>query len=72
MVATDMILDQKHFKMQEHPLSLVGRKALGVNLSDLAAMGAEPRFALVSLGLPQIPQLRRCFDTLERTAGFGR
>ncbi len=53
VVATDMILDQKHFKMQEHPLPLVGRKALGVNLSDLAAMGAEPRFALVSLGLPQ-------------------
>lgn len=34
------------------PLRLIARKSLAVNLSDLAAMGAEPRYALISLVLP--------------------
>ena len=34
------------------PLRLVARKSLAVNLSDLAAMGAQPRYALISLVLP--------------------
>ena len=38
--------------MPEDPPDLVARKLLRVNLSDLAAMGATPRFALVSLFLP--------------------
>ena len=35
------------------PLRFIARKSLAVNLSDLAAMGAQPRYAVVALGLPE-------------------
>lgn len=53
VIATDMILEGKHFNLSNDPLDLIGRKALAVNLSDIAAMGARPKYALVSLGLPE-------------------
>ena len=50
-VSTDMLLAERHFFASDDPESL-GHKALAVNLSDLAAMGATPRWALLSLALP--------------------
>ena len=50
-LTTDMLVEGRHFTAQVDPRSL-GHKSLAVNLSDLAAMGAEPRFALLALGLP--------------------
>src|SRR5262249_21652234 len=41
-----------HFRRATIAPELLGRRALAVNLSDIAAMGGEPRWALVSLGLP--------------------
>ncbi len=55
LVATvDMLVEGQHFTLGERGLSPedVGWKALAVNLSDIAAMGAQPRWALCSLGLP--------------------
>ncbi len=46
-----MLIEGRHFLADAAPRSL-GHKALAVNLSDLAAMGAAPRYALLSLGLP--------------------
>ncbi len=51
-VSTDMLLAERHFFSGDDPESL-GHKALAVNLSDLAAMGATPRWALLSLALPE-------------------
>ncbi|MDH4322378.1 MAG: AIR synthase related protein, partial [Desulfobulbaceae bacterium] len=48
----DTLLEGVHFDLRWHPAKLLGRKAAAVNLSDIAAMGATPRFALLSLGLP--------------------
>jgi thiamine-monophosphate kinase len=42
----------RHFDPRWTTSRAIGRRAMVVNLSDLAAMGAEPRYALVSLGLP--------------------
>src|SRR5690242_4104179 len=53
VVTTDAITDQVDFILSEVEPALVGRKALGVNLSDLAAMAAEPVAAVVSLVLPR-------------------
>ena len=54
MVATtDMLMDGVDFRLNEADPRRIGRKALAVNLSDLAAMGAEPMAALVSLSLPR-------------------
>ena len=50
-ISTDMLLAERHFFSGDDPESL-GHKALAVNLSDLAAMGATPRWVLLSLALP--------------------
>lgn len=50
-VSTDMLVAGRHFLPDTDPYRL-GHKALAVNLSDLAAMGATPRWATLSLALP--------------------
>jgi thiamine-monophosphate kinase len=49
---TDFVLENRHFTLDTHTPSEIGHKALARSLSDLAAMGAEPLFCLVSLALP--------------------
>jgi thiamine-monophosphate kinase len=51
--STDMLVEGVHFFADVDPRAL-GHKALAVNLSDLAAMGATPRWAMLSLALPGI------------------
>ncbi len=51
-VSTDMLLAGVHFLADADPRQL-GHKALAVNLSDLAAMGADPRWATLGLALPE-------------------
>lgn len=51
VVVTDMLLDKVHFDASEVSPELIGRKALAVNLSDLAAMGCRPTAAYVSLAV---------------------
>jgi len=53
VATTDMLMDGVDFKLDEHEPERIGRKALAVNLSDLAAMAAKPLAALVSLSLPR-------------------
>ena len=50
-VSTDMLVEGRHFAAGADPFKL-GHKALAVNLSDIAAMGATPRWATLSLALP--------------------
>ena len=52
VLTTDQMVEGVHFRIAAHPPELLGGKALSVNLSDLAAMGAEPRWALLSLFIP--------------------
>ena len=52
VVTTDMLAAGTHFFPDADPAAL-GWKALAVNLSDLAAMGAQPRWAVVAAALPQ-------------------
>ena len=52
VLTTDALVDGIHFDLRFTPPDAVGHRALAVNLSDLAAMGAEPRAALLSLLLP--------------------
>jgi thiamine-monophosphate kinase len=51
-ITTDMLLAGRHFLPTDGPGTL-GHKALAVNLSDLAAMGARPRWVLLAIGLPE-------------------
>ncbi|MBV8072843.1 MAG: thiamine-phosphate kinase [Acidobacteriaceae bacterium] len=49
---TDFVLEGRHFTLDTHSPGDIGHKALARSLSDLAAMGAEPVFCLVSLAFP--------------------
>lgn len=51
ILKSDMSIENVHFKRRLHPPRSVGHRALARPLSDVAAMGAIPRFALVSLAL---------------------
>jgi len=50
VVTTDMLVENVHFRLEEGA-ERIGRKAMAVSLSDVAAMGCAPRFAFVSAGL---------------------
>ena len=52
-LTVDALVDGVHFRRATSRLQDVGHKALAVNLSDLAAMGARPLWALVALGIPR-------------------
>ena len=56
-VTTDLSLTNRHFRLDWHSPEVVGYRALARGLSDLAAMGARPVAAFLSLGLP--PELTR-------------
>jgi thiamine-monophosphate kinase len=49
---SDFVLEGRHFTLDTHSAADVGHKALARSLSDLAAMGSEPVFTLVSLAIP--------------------
>ena len=51
-VSTDMLVSGTHFLPDADPY-LLGHKTLAVNISDLAAMGATPRWATLALSLPR-------------------
>src|SRR4029077_13380972 len=53
LITTDMLLDISCFRLDEAGPRRVGRKAMAVNLSDIAAMAGIPVAAVVSVGLPR-------------------
>ncbi len=52
LVTTDMLIEDRHFLRKRIAPADLGYKSLAVNLSDIAAMGGRPRWALLSIGIP--------------------
>jgi thiamine-monophosphate kinase len=52
-VTTDLSIEGRHFRLDWHPPESIGHRTLARGLSDLAAMGARPVAAFLSLGLPR-------------------
>ena len=52
-ITSDMLVEGRHFLLDANP-ELLGRKALAVNLSDLAAMGARPLGFTLAIALPKV------------------
>ncbi len=52
-VTTDLSIAGRHFRLDWHPPEVVGHRVLARGLSDIAAMGARPVAAFLSLGLPR-------------------
>ena len=70
VVTVDMLVEGRHFRADADPQG-IGHKTLAVNLSDLAAMGALPRFVLLAGALPSadpawIAAFMLGFDALAR------
>lgn len=51
VISTDMLIEGNHFRHDWSNGESVGHRAIAVNVSDIAAMGARPRVAVISLGL---------------------
>jgi thiamine-monophosphate kinase len=74
VAATDTLVEGRHF-LPGTPAAAIGHQSLAVNLSDLAAMGAEPAWALLSLSLPEpderwLEEFARGFYTLAEAYGI--
>jgi thiamine-monophosphate kinase len=52
LATVDMLVEGVHFDPETVEPHVLGRRALAINVSDIAAMGGEPSFALISLALP--------------------
>lgn len=52
LYSMDTLVESVHFEREWHPPELLGRKAVSVNVSDIAAMGGQPLYCLFSFGLP--------------------
>ncbi len=63
VVTTDALVEGIHFDRAFVPPAAIGHRALAANLSDIAAMGARPRAALLSLALPDALPLS-AFDAM--------
>jgi len=53
VLTTDCLVEFDHFRKEWFTPKQIGMKSIEINVSDVAAMGAVPRFALISLGLPK-------------------
>lgn len=52
LITQDGFMEGVHFRREWTDMATLGRKAMAVNLSDIAAMGGRPRFFVVTIGLP--------------------
>jgi thiamine-monophosphate kinase len=52
LVTVDLLVEDVDFRLEYAPPRWLGHKALAVSLSDIAAMGGEPKFSLLTLGIP--------------------
>lgn len=53
VITTDLLIEDIDFRLSWTTPEFLGHKALAVSLSDVAAMGAKPVWALISIGIPQ-------------------
>lgn len=53
VLTTDLLLEGVHFELSTASFEQIGRKALGVSLSDVAAMGARPTVAVLNFAFPR-------------------
>lgn len=70
LFTTDMMAEDVHFK-RIHPPALIGQKAMSCNISDVAAMGGWPKFAVISIGLPRelsVDYVKEIYQGLKKRA----
>jgi thiamine-monophosphate kinase len=73
LISKDLLVEDTHFRLRYHDATSLAHKALHVNLSDLAAMGATPQFVLLGLSIPphfeqQTPEFLDAFSNACKAA----
>lgn len=68
LATSDALIQDVHFTLRTTTWRELGWKALAVNLSDIAAMGGLPKYALVSLGLPGDTEVKSVVELYEGMA----
>jgi thiamine-monophosphate kinase len=68
LISKDLLIENIHFKTDYFTLEELARKSLAVNLSDIAAMGGQPRYFYLGLGFPRQWNKERCLDFFEGLA----
>ena len=53
VMTADLLVEDVDFKLEWSKPEFIGHKSLAVSLSDVAAMGAKPVWAMLSIGIPQ-------------------
>ena len=53
ILTTDALVETVHFNLKTHTPEQLGWKTMAVNISDIAAMGGQPKFAVISVGIPK-------------------
>jgi thiamine-monophosphate kinase len=73
VITTDLLIEKIHFIRDKIKPYDLGCKAMTVNLSDIAAMGAKPEHALISIGIPkdiEIKYLDKLYSGIKKTAAI--
>ncbi len=74
LFTTDTLVEGVHFQWKYTPAYHLGWKSLAVNLSDIAAMGGRPTYALINLGIPiqsSLSLIEELYRGLEDAASLG-
>ena len=75
LTSTDILIENVHFDLKYFSPEMIGKKAIAVNLSDIAAMGGRPLYILISLGIPSstrvkfVEKLYIGFETMAKKYG---
>lgn len=71
LISTDCLIERVHFDLDDFSFLEVGKKAMSVNLSDIAAMAGKPLYAFVTIGIPshfQKNDIRDFYTGLEQVS----
>ncbi|MCK4404256.1 MAG: thiamine-phosphate kinase [candidate division Zixibacteria bacterium] len=69
---TDTLVDKIHFDLKYFTFEEIGWKAMVANLSDIAAMGGLPRYALVTVGLPKSVRVEEVLSIYKGASNIAR
>lgn len=65
VITTDMLVEGRHFLLDKISPKELGYKSLAVNISDVASMGATPKFTFLSIAIPPNTDKKWCEDFIE-------
>ena len=72
LLATDILVENRHFSLKYWNPCQIGMLAIEKNVSDIAAMGGMPKFSVVSIGLPSYADsdfVKKLYEGIKKSAG---